>query len=264
MKKTGLIFTFFFIVVSEVFPQGEIDDQKKLFYRNERTIGATLSSVGYGGSFRYSKRINFFNQRIYEAEISIIKHPKEIKTVNSWYPNNKRFVFGKLNFFFNVRAGIGFQRIKYKKIDKGGIAIRFLYTGGLSLGFYKPVYYEVFKAVGGMSYIIVTQKFNSSIDSPYDILSRASFFKGFDEIKLVPGLYGRIGINFEFGKRDPVISALEVGAMLDAYIKKIPIMASDDNKQFFPAIYASFRFGKIIDIKSETKLKYEEEKRQLY
>jgi hypothetical protein len=64
-------------------------------------------------------------------------------------------------------------------------------------------------------------------------------------------------VNFEFGKREPLVSALEIGATLDAYLKKIPIMASEDNKQFFPAIYASFRFGKIIDPRSEAALEYQ-------
>ncbi len=256
MKKLLYILTFFIIFCSEAYSQGEIDDQQKLFYRNERTYGGVLSSIGYGATYRYAKRINFFNQRVFEGGFNIVKHPKEIRISNPWFPGNKSFVFGKENFFFNLQGGIGFQRIMFKKVDKGGIAVRLIYAGGLSLGFYKPVYYEVFVQTTPSNYIIVTEKFNPTLHAPEDILSRASFFKGFSELKIAPGLYGRFGVNFEFGKKDPRISVLEVGVTVDAYYKKIPIMASDDNRWIFPAMYVSFSFGKIIDPKSEIKNQY--------
>lgn len=258
MKKFGYILTFFIIFCSDVFSQGEIDDQQRLFYRNERTYGGILSSTGYGATFRYAKRINFFNQRVFEGGFNIIRHPKETRVRNPYYPGNRSFVFGKENFFFNLQGGIGFQRIMFKKVDKGGIAVRLIYAGGISLGFYKPVYYEVFVATSSTTYIIVTEKFNPTITEPVDILSRASFFKGFGELKIAPGLYGRFGVNFEFGKKDPRISVLEVGITADVYYKKIPIMASGDNRWIFPAMYVSFSFGKIIDPKSEIKAKYQE------
>lgn len=250
------------IFVIEAFSQGEIDDQQKLFYRNEQTYGGILSSNGYGGTFRYAKRINFFNQRVYEIGINIIKHPKEIRVRNIYFPGNRSFVFGKENFFFNLRGGIGFQRIMFKKVDKDGIAVRLIYSGGISLGIYKPVYYEVWKSTSSTTYIIVTEKFNASIHGNTDIVSRASFFKGFNELKVAPGLYGKFGLNFEFGKKDPKISVLEVGITADAYYKKIPIMASDDNQWIFPAIYVNFSFGKIIDPKSEVKIKYQQDQMQ--
>jgi len=258
MKKAGIILFLTFIFIP-VFSQGELDDQQRLFYRNEKTMGGTLSSTGLGVGFRYSKRINFFNKRIYEADINIIKHPKEVKTSNPLFQNSKRFVFGKLNNFFNIRTGLGFMRVKYKKTDKGGIEVRLVYAGGLSMGFYKPVYYEVLTPVSLYEYTLVTEKFNPALHSSYDIYGRASFFKGFNELKFMPGVYGRIGVNFEFGKKDPILNIIEAGLTVDAYPKTIPIMATEDNKQIFIAFYVSYRFGKIIDKISTTKLKYQEQ-----
>ena len=78
-------------------------------------------------------------------------------------------------------------------------------------------------------------------------MGKASFFKGFNEIKFYPGLYARGGFNFEYSKNDRVTHAIEVGASLHAFARTIPIMASDDNKQFFPAIFVSYRIGMILD-----------------
>ncbi len=42
----------------------------------------------------------------------------------------------------------------------------------------------------------------------------------------MPGLYGKGGFNFEYSKEDKVIHAIEVGAQINAFLKEIPIMAS--------------------------------------
>ena len=78
-------------------------------------------------------------------------------------------------------------------------------------------------------------------------MGKSSFFKGFDEIKFYPGLYARGGFSFEYSKNDRLTHALEVGISVHAYNKTIPIMATEDNRQIFPAIFVSYRFGMILD-----------------
>jgi len=113
-------------------------------------------------------------------------------------------------------------------------------------------------------YEIKIEKFSEGIHQPSDIYGRASFFKGFDEIKFVPGAYVKLGLNFEYSKIDRVIHALEVGVTFDTFIKKIPIMASEDNKQFFFALFVSYRFGRIVDPKRQTILPDMEELRDTF
>lgn len=250
MKRVALVFFILIISSSVGNSQGEIDIQQKAFYRNEKSIGLMLNSTGYGLSLRYGKRINFFDKKIFEVDISILKHPKEYKTTNPSFPNNRRFVFGKLNFAFTIRGGMGFQHMIFKKIDQGGIAIRYIISGGPSFGFYKPIYYDVLYSVSLYESEIRSEKFNVSIHYPQDIYRPSSFFKGVDEIKIVPGAYGKIGMNFEYSKLDRTIHAIEIGFTFDAFLKKIPIMASEDNHRFFPAFFVSYRFGRIIDPKT--------------
>ncbi|MEZ4997923.1 MAG: hypothetical protein R2758_10820 [Bacteroidales bacterium] len=101
--------------------------------------------------------------------------------------------------------------------------------------------------LGDDYYTIEEQKFDLTIHQPLDIMSKASFFKGFDEIKLYPGFYTRAGFNFEYSKNDRVTHAIEVGASLHGFTAKIPIMATEDNKQFFPSLFVSYRIGMILD-----------------
>lgn len=247
MKKILLILTGILFLFPRLSAQGEIDDQQRIFYRNEQSFGVSLNSTGWGLGYRYGKRINYLNKRLIEVDFNNIKHPKEYKTTNPYFPNTKGFVFGKKNLFFNLRVGYGFQHEMFRKIDRGGISIRRFFSFGPSLGFYKPIYYERLYQVSQNTFRIEIEKFSENIHDPLDIYSRASFFKGFDEIKFLPGLYGKAGINFEYSKYDRLVHAIEFGATIDAYPKKVPIMATEDNRQIFLALFVSYRFGKVVD-----------------
>ncbi|MCX6321321.1 MAG: hypothetical protein NTX93_05865, partial [Bacteroidia bacterium] len=136
-----------------------------------------------------------------------------------------------------------------KKADLGGIAIRYFYSAGPVLALYKPNYYQIPYPVDTIQGIIILkfedEKFNSlNWDRIY---SRASFTKGLNETKVLPGLFVKGGFNFEYSKEDKIIHAIEVGAQINAFPKKIPIMASSDNKSIFFSLFVSYRFGMIID-----------------
>jgi hypothetical protein len=96
-------------------------------------------------------------------------------------------------------------------------------------------------------YEIKEEKFNNSIALPQEIYGRASFVKGLDEIKVMPGIYAKGGFNFEYSKEDKVIHAIETGAQINVFAKALPIMASDDNKMIFFSLFVSYRLGMIID-----------------
>ncbi len=60
------------------------------------------------------------------------------------------------------------------------------------------------------------------------------------------------GLTFEFGKFNHLINALEVSATFDAFAKKIPIMYTDLNNQFFLTLAVSYRFGWVVAARYKT------------
>ena len=247
MKKLLIIAVIVSFVASSLNAQGELNEQQKVFFRNERSFGIMLNTDGIGFGYRGANRIDYRNKRILEIEAGSLKHPKEYKLSNP-YTTGSSFVFGKLNATFYLRGGIGHQHELYKKADIGGIAIRYFYSGGPVFALYKPIYYRVvyFTSVNG-DYIIKEEKFSSSIALPQDISGRASFSKGLNETKIMPGLYVKGGFNFEYSKEDKVIHAIEFGAQINAFPKVIPIMATSDNKSIFFSLFVSYRFGVILN-----------------
>jgi hypothetical protein len=247
MKKLLMIAVLVLFGVSSSYAQGELDTQQKVFFRNEKSFAALLNSDGLGISYRDAKRIDYLNKRYFEIEIGTLKHPKEYKLSNPYTQSTGSFVFGKLNNVIYLRGSYGHQHELYKKADLGGIAIRYFYSAGPVLAIYKPIYYRVLYYISGNEFEIKEEKFNSSIVLPYEIYSKASFSKGLDEIKVMPGLFAKGGFNFEYSKDDKIIHAIEIGAQLNAFLKEIPIMSSTENKSIFLSLFVSYRFGMIID-----------------
>jgi len=230
-----------------LYAQGEIDKQQTVFFRNERSFAILLNSDGLGVSYREAKRKNYLKKSLLEIDLGTLKHPKEYRVSNPYTTGTGTFVFGKLNSVYFLRGGIGQQHEIYKKADLGGVAVRYFYSAGPVIAFYKPIYYRVLYPITVVTYEIKEEKFGVSIHDPTDIYSKASFFKGIGETKVLPGLYAKAGFNFEYSKEDKIIHAIEAGAQINAFPKSIPIMADADNKAIYFSLFVSYRFGVIID-----------------
>ena len=225
--------------------QGELDEQQRIFLRNEKSFGIQLNSDGLGFGYRIANRVDYRNKNILEFELGTIKHPKEYKLASYYsYFGGLPFVFGKKNFPVYLRGSIGRQRELYTKADLGGVSIRLLYSAGPTLAVYKPYYYKV---IPQNSNDLKEEKFNTDPNIYQNIFGRASFFKGFNEIGVIPGVFAKTGFAFEYSKTDKVIHAIEVGTNLNAYLKEIPIMATNDNRAVFLTLFVSYRFGVVVD-----------------
>lgn len=246
MKSKYFLLIFALVAfANSLFAQSDLAGTSKIFYRNEKTVALNLSTNGWGLGYRYGSRLNYFEKRLYEVEFSIVKHPKEIKT-SSTFMSSESFVFGKLNSVYDLRFAYGKQNELYGKGDKRSVAIRYFYSFGPSVAFLKPIYYEINDPVND-TFRIKTEKFNPDIHTSGDINGKASYFTGFNEMKLVPGAFLKLGFNFEFSQSEVTVHALEVGAMLQAYTNSLEIMAVDDNQQFFLTLFVCYRIGRIVN-----------------
>jgi hypothetical protein len=176
-------------------------DEVKVLYRNELSGGLSAHTYsGFGLNFRRGKHVTGFKKRVIEGELTYIKDPKEVKTVNPTFDNSKGFYYGKLNSLIVLRCGTGFQNVIYKKPEKSGVEIRYVTMVGVSLGIAKPVYLEILHMTSQQNeYTLSTERYNPSIHTLDDIYGRAPFFKGFGESTLYPGGYAKLGLNFEYG-----------------------------------------------------------------
>jgi hypothetical protein len=240
------------MITSSIFAQGDIDDENKVLIRNEQTYYVALNSNGWSGGFSIGKMVNIYRKKLYSAEFSLIKDAKELK-INPYHPEYNRFVYGKNNVFFNLRFSYGNLMNLYQKKDKAGVEVRWFYNIGPVIGILKPVYYVT------NTNPYQTEKFSSSLHTITSIYGGAPFMKGTGELSFVPGGFAKVGASFEFSKKDILVNALEGGVSLDIFAKNIDIMANDNNRFYFLAIFVSYRFGKIINPRAVKNKKQEDE-----
>lgn len=246
MKRLLILAVLLSLTGKFLLAQGELDEQQKAFFRNEQSFGIQLNTDGIGVSYRAAKRLDFRNKNLIEIDFGTLRNQKEYKQSNA-SASGGSYVYGKMNSTFYLRAGFGHQHEMFKKADLGGIAIRYFYSAGPVLAIYKPIYYKVIYYINQNTVEIKDEKFDASMAIPQDIYSKSAFTKGLDETKVMPGVFGKGGFNFEYSKEDKFIHAIEVGAQINAFPTKIPIMAGNNNKSVLFSLFVSYRFGIIID-----------------
>ncbi len=248
IRKLYIILTILILLrTALIYGQGEPDQQVQIVFRNEVTLGLILSTDGFGVSYREGKRLDYFTRKIIDFDITGVRHPKEIKLTNPYFQTPGSFVFGKKNSVILFRGGPGYQKEIFQKGDLGGVAIRYFFSGGPVIAFYKPIYYKILKFISSYEAEIVEEKFDIKKHDPSMIYSKSSFFKGLDEGKFLPGLFAKGGFNFEYSRQEKIIHAIELGAQINVFPKAIPIMEAARNKAIFFSLFASYRFGMIID-----------------
>jgi hypothetical protein len=239
----SLLFILAFGVQGQENYDGNDSISDRVLLRKEMTGGIMLHNQGMGLNFRIGKNISFFKSRILEFEFVSIKHPKQIRVINPYYFNARSYVYGKLNHVYSLRGGYGLKKLLNRKPYWGGIELRYLLMGGASLGIMKPVYLYFWDETYS---IINEEKYDP--ENPYHgseyIYGRAPYTKGLGEIRVSPGIFAKAALNFEFGKYNSKIRALEAGAIAEFFGLSIPIMAQNPPQNFFLTFYISFTMGK--------------------
>jgi|ERR1019366_3007122 hypothetical protein len=220
----------------------ESGEDLKVLYRNEASFGAFVHSAGgIGISYRRGKQINVDRKRMLEVEMQNFKHPKEVKSVNSYYQSAQGYVYGKLNSILLVRSSVGFQNILFQKNEKKNVEIRYSTFVGATLAFAKPIYLEIKK--NNTLEVPTVERYSSDINQA-DIFGKAPFFTGIGNTKLVPGVYAKLALSVEYGERYDVIKAIETGVIADVYPQGLQIMAFNKKQIAYFSLYIKMIWGK--------------------
>ncbi|MES2592935.1 MAG: hypothetical protein V4608_13720 [Bacteroidota bacterium] len=251
MRKTILICFLISVFSFELAAQQLKDDLTRLengedmnvLYRNEKNFGVFMHSAGgFGLAYRRGVHVTGKRKRMFEIETSNFKHPKEAKSVNSYYSNSKGFIYGKLNTVLLVRPGIGLQNVLFQKSDKKSVEIRYSYFVGATLAFAKPVYLEIKK--GTSSDMPSPERYDPAVHKQEDIYGKAPFFKGIEKTTIYPAGYAKLALSFEYADRYNAIKAVETGVVADVYPKALPIMAHNKKQQVYVSLYLKMIWGK--------------------
>lgn len=245
LKISALLFL---IILSGSLSAQDYDQDSVLnevLLRKNFSAGIILHNLGLGVQFHKGKNITYYKSFFWEIQAVSMKSPKQIRTINPYYSDARSFVYGKLNHVYILRGGIGFDRMLNRKPAWGGVEIRYLYSGGFSLGIAKPIYLYIINQTGnGFQEELQEEKYDPEKHFLDNIYGRAPFILGMNEMRFYPGLYGKFGLDFEFGVYNSRIKALEIGAIVDLYPVGIPVMAFQEPRNIFITLYLNFSIGR--------------------
>ena len=240
-----------------VVPLAPSDEQS---YNKEFVFGINFNNQGGllgGASIRSSRVLDDRNLRFWMLEGVMLKNTGKEQRVTNPYVGGT-YVASKTNHAFVLRPSFGLQRVLFRKAAESGVQVNVLASAGPSLGLLMPYYitYDRTFAVGQTQYNLST---DDIVNEQYDrtkhnvelaILDHGPLFSGIGQTKVVPGAHLRGALSFEYGRYRDAVAGLEAGFLLEAFTKRMVILAPDPNlsedklnSQFFPSVYLTLYFG---------------------
>lgn len=239
------------------------EEEGVISYHKQTAFGIKLNSDGYGSFFELGKYKSVKKSLLFQIELTERKHSKEEKQSNVNIPSSP-FIFGKINFLYPLKIGVQQQYLLGNKTNRNGISVTGNFGGGISLALLRPYNLEVndmdkggrkliryessdsslYSNSGRYTHIADSVLFTNSSLLGFMQVSGGGFSKGWNQLKVTPGIYAKASLRFDYGKYNEQLSALEVGVMAEIYSKAIPQLVYSKANQYFISVYVSILFGK--------------------
>lgn len=214
-----------------------------VLYRKDKAGKIYVNTRGYGFLYRQSKHVTAKTRSYFEIDIQNLRHPKEIKSAGEG-PERKRYVYGKINHVFLLRASLGKQNVLFDKADLKAVEIRYSYSLGPVIALAKPYYLNVYKNRGSKQseYILFSDE-GFNIDST-SVIGRAPYTYGLSDLKVYPGISAKFNLSFEYASYSNLIRAIETGVTVDYFPKALPLMAQNAAENIVVTFHVGFVFGR--------------------
>ena len=231
-----------------------IQEEVGVIYNRETTLNLKVTTnKGFAPGLEWGRLKTYYKTSYFYANIGEIRHPKEQK--QSADPTISRsfrpYVYGKQNNLYMVRGGWGFKRYYTEKARYKGVAVGMSYSFGPTLGLLKPYYLALRRPSfdnPGNSRIVSERYTEENAEIFLDntrILGAMSFTKGFSELDFLPGGSASVALHLDWGAFDEMVKAIEIGAMVDVFARRAPILVSDEqNRQVFFNFFINLQLGK--------------------
>jgi hypothetical protein len=219
----------------------------RVILRYEKSGGLLVHTGGFGAIFRKAHNVNYFRKDLWEIEFTGMQSEKQVRInlYGTYYSNANSYIYGKLNKVYMLHTGLGQQHLLNSKPYWGGVEVRFTYYGGASLAIAKPIYLYIIIDQTNFNFLeLESQRYDPEKHFIDNIYGRAPFLDGLGKTKFYPGIYGKAGLNFEYGEYNQMLKSLELGIMAEGYPFPIPMMAFSPSRYHFINFYLNVTFGK--------------------
>lgn len=225
-----------------------IDESPKGFiYSEENAINIDIKTNGFQLSYLWGKYETHYKFKYYHVGITNVKHRMEFSTkypVPSIARVSNSYIYGKINSLFQLKGSIGFRKTFSERPKSKGVVVGYNYEYGLNLGILKPYVLKVSYPgdLNGTTLLYYSEETHDDFLNQFYTISHAGFRSGWDNVKLRPGINGRIGLNFSFGENEQLVRSLEAGVDASLYFNNVDLIV-DGNKPYFLNFYLALQIG---------------------
>lgn len=225
------------------------EEEGALVFHSQSMYGFKLATDGWGAFFEKGLMKTVEKTTLFSVEIGERKSNREqkISSINQQgFSFGSSYVYGKQNNFYFLKLGVGQSILLGGKGNKNGVAVSAVYGGGLSIGLLKPYYLKVTDNTveSEISYKDDLSRNDTLFLSPANIIGGGGIFKGFGEMKIKPGVFGKAALRFDYGKYNELVSSIEAGINAEYYAAKIPLMIDNKQRRFFINAFIAIEFGR--------------------
>lgn len=209
--------------------------------------GMGLNRYGIAINFTYHRADNTLSKWTkgdLAFELGNITDPREMVQINNTIQNPGIYKFGKINYAWTMRNYYMARRQLSQRQDRKNVAVNALFGAGIPVSYWWPVYILYFDPNAGQMGTTSVVRYDPTIHAQSQIAGRAPFYTGIKQGNFTPGAGINTACEFIWGNYRSDVKILTLGARVEAYSQKIPILYRNDmNKRLFSMFYLNFAFG---------------------
>ena len=256
--RLAFVICMFSLMVTSLSGQIVSADGKGVIFNEETIIDLRLHTTGWAIGFGSAEIVQYDRIKWKGLEIGEIKHPKQdrrtfdLLAFGATGSSNRSYVYGKQNNLFTLKYNIGKKRYFTDKAERKGAAFGISYSGGPMLGLVKPYLLDIVTREinndGSISRGIDELQYDGTNGDifldPNEIVGPSGFAKGWDKLKIQPGLHAKVAMHLDWGAFEKFVKGFEMGLQVDFFFKEVPIMVVENNSQLFMNLFISAHLGK--------------------
>lgn len=223
-----------------------LEEEGEPGFRKHSIFHFKMNTDGYGFGYELGRSKSVFNTTVFQLEFNEKKHRKEEKQSrgSGGFILGNPFIFGKQNYFYQLKLGVGQQKMIGGKGNKNGVGVYGIFVGGITAGLERPYYLDIQDPPNSGKIITIPYSSADSLKfmSP-DIIGGAGFGKGWNEMRINPGIHAKSALRFDWGRFNNTISAVEAGFNFEYYTRKVEQMVGVPSTSFFMNGYIAVLFG---------------------
>lgn len=221
-----------------------MEEEGDLIFNKHSIFGIRLATDGYGINYEKGKFKTPTRTVLYEFELNEKHDPKEHHiSATSDGINFSSVVPYKLNNLYEFKMAIGQQHLLGGKGNKNGVAVTYLYAGGVTIGLLKPYLLDIQNQItGATSQKTFAQMATDTTEGDY-ITGASGFTVGWDRLTVKPAINAKQALRFDYGRLNQTITAIECGLTEEYYFSKVPLVYMVKEHTFFFNAYVSILFG---------------------